>query len=737
METLHFRISSGLKNIIGRELINNKYIAIFELVKNSYDAGASFAKIRFDNLGKDDASISISDDGMGMDRDAIIQKWLFVAYSEKRNPSYRDQIKRSVAGAKGVGRFSCDRLGSKVMLSSKTKGDRIRHTIAIDWDDFERSSKDNFSDIDVQYSSADSDEDSAGTEITISSLREEWTRNDLLSLKKALSQLVNPNATAEYDPFRIILEVPSELENDSQKTEIRDKVNGEVSNNIYNEISNKTTKIEVDISNDGRTITTTMTDRGVFLFKTVEKNEFTLSDISCTLFFLNRSAKLFFTKQMGVEAINYGSVFVYKNGFRVYPYGEPGQDFFDVDQRKQQGYKRYLGTRELIGKIVINGDKNDLVETSSRNNGFIASSHLEDLKLFFFEYALRPLEKYVTQIMQWGVNDELFDGQKIENLFDSLDLVVKKIKTRTKQEAYLSNECNQSLAQSIIDKSKTPSPVDELRILAEQEENKKLIDKAKEIARREKELQKQAELARREAEKAQEALESKTAELETTKKQIGILSARADLTAQDAINAMHIMKGYAETIDSLLFEVYQESEDRRIDISGIRLFLDDMGQVCKKLMNSYNLVMRTSYSADSDYVNGDIVSFIQKYCEEFHRTLKVSIEKPAEELPKIRFNPLEFSVIIDNLIDNSCKANASEMVISFSRVADHTRIRCVDNGYGIKKEADPSRMFEAGYSTTNGSGIGLSTVRKYIEKTGGSVRVNSEYTHGFEIIMEI
>ena len=66
---------------------------------------------------------------------------------------------------------------------------------------------------------------------------------------------------------------------------------------------------------------------------------------------------------MCVEAVNYGSIFVYKNGFRVYPYGEPGSDFFDIDQRKQQGYKRFLGTRELIGQIEINGDKNNLVET--------------------------------------------------------------------------------------------------------------------------------------------------------------------------------------------------------------------------------------------------------------------------------------------------------------------------------------------------------------------------------------
>ena len=61
-EILHFKVSSGLKNIIGKELINNKFIAIFELVKNSYDAGATNVTIKFENIYSDDSKISIIDD---------------------------------------------------------------------------------------------------------------------------------------------------------------------------------------------------------------------------------------------------------------------------------------------------------------------------------------------------------------------------------------------------------------------------------------------------------------------------------------------------------------------------------------------------------------------------------------------------------------------------------------------------------------------------------------------------
>lgn len=103
---LSFRISTGLKNIIGRDLISNEYIAIFELVKNSYDAGASKVDIEFTQSQKEGAQISISDNGCGMNYEEITQKWLFVAYSEK---------KLGIAQARLTGKKSREkRLGLKV-----------------------------------------------------------------------------------------------------------------------------------------------------------------------------------------------------------------------------------------------------------------------------------------------------------------------------------------------------------------------------------------------------------------------------------------------------------------------------------------------------------------------------------------------------------------------------------------------------------------------------------------------
>src|SRR5882762_3947720 len=90
-----FRVSSALKTIIGKELITNDFIAVFELVKNSFDANATQVDITFEGLNSKNPRIIIKDNGHGMDEADLFNKWLFVAYSSKKDGAsdYRDKIK--------------------------------------------------------------------------------------------------------------------------------------------------------------------------------------------------------------------------------------------------------------------------------------------------------------------------------------------------------------------------------------------------------------------------------------------------------------------------------------------------------------------------------------------------------------------------------------------------------------------------------------------------------------------
>lgn len=282
---LQFKVSTALKSIIGKDLINDKYIAVFELVKNAYDAGAKRVDIIFENVNSPDAKLIIRDDGKGMSLSDIRDKWLFIAYSEKKKVNrkealkqnlekedYRNSIKRTTAGAKGVGRFSCDRLGAKVNLRSKTESDVETNCLEINWREFEIDDEREIKEVSVPYYSEPANGFIMGTVLEISELREPWRRLDFLTLKRALMKLINPENELSDDNFAIYLDVASELNEDRGEKRDNEKVNGKIKNDIIERLGLKTTNLEVKISESGETITTELWDRGEFIFRFEEEN---------------------------------------------------------------------------------------------------------------------------------------------------------------------------------------------------------------------------------------------------------------------------------------------------------------------------------------------------------------------------------------------------------------------------------------------------------------------------------
>ena len=113
-ENVYFHSHVNIKNIIGKELINDDNVAVMELVKNSYDAGTTTVTVEFMNLKNENINneLFIVDNGHGMSKEDILHKWLNLAYSIKRVQN--TQNNRLQAGNKGIGRFSSDRLGKNL-----------------------------------------------------------------------------------------------------------------------------------------------------------------------------------------------------------------------------------------------------------------------------------------------------------------------------------------------------------------------------------------------------------------------------------------------------------------------------------------------------------------------------------------------------------------------------------------------------------------------------------------------
>ena len=208
---MEFKISSALKDHIGRELITDDNVAIFELVKNSYDANSKNVKIIFKDVKSNNPKIFVVDNGHGMSKKDLETKWLFLAFSEKKEVNNNLINKRLMAGSKGLGRFSCDRLGSKLNIYTKVKADKNFNLLSIDWHNFEKDQLKEFKEIDVDITTTFmSMKDygiikDSGTIIEISDLRSEWDWKKMQKLKGYLQRLINPLQIPGNDSFEMEL----------------------------------------------------------------------------------------------------------------------------------------------------------------------------------------------------------------------------------------------------------------------------------------------------------------------------------------------------------------------------------------------------------------------------------------------------------------------------------------------------------------------------------------------------
>ena len=619
---MRFKISSALKDLVGKDLIINDNIAIFELVKNSYDAYATKVEITFE-----EDRIIIADNGKGMTFDDVRNKWLFLGFSAKKdgsedehgkNASYRDRIKRHYAGAKGIGRFSCDRLGQRLVLSTKDETSSKVTQIFVDWSEFEQDQRTEFAEIEIEYKYIDAniyfpDNSNSGTilEITGLSTTDKWTRKKILELKRSLEKLINP--LSETNDFQI--EIICDREKDKDFEEIannkydRDIVNGLLRNSISSIFNIKTTLIEVQLNHN--TIYTKIVDRGVEIYRISENNHAfaELKDVKISLYYLNRSAKLNFTKLMGVEPVNYGSIFLFRNGFRIMPFGQPSDDSWGLDYRAQQGNRRFLGTRDLFGRVdIITDNVNDLKEVSSREGGLIETNVSKQL-FELFKIAHRRLERYVSGVL-WGeafLRKEYFQNEiegnterkkllEADKLDETPDYVlthsigskidfIQLIKTLTKDKNVNVLYYNKSLADILtipnVTENLKPQFIADLERIAIDTNDGELLFSIDEARRKIDELQKENEIAKT---KALEA-ERKRIEAEELARLAEIARLEAERKRKEEEEQKRIAQIQAKEAEIARREAelkQKEAEHRRIEEEERRKKIEEEKKIVEK-----------------------------------------------------------------------------------------------------------------------------------------------------------
>lgn len=784
-EVLHFDVSSGLKSVLGSDLITDDEVAIFELVKNSFDADAKNVDLYFD-----DDQIIVADDGIGMSYEDIENKWLFVAYSSKKKihqqNDFRDTIsdKKYYAGSKGIGRFSSDRLGSKINLQTRSKKEpnTNTHSVNINWNNFDIDHKKHFENIDVDYSSNFKHFEfphlipnrDFGTIIRISEIKQVWDREKILRIKSALAKLINPFGS-NTDQFKIIVYSPKEKSIDEKELERIKKegsdaslnliVNGEVGNFIFSTLQEKTTFIEVSISEDGREILSTLTDRGELIYKIKEPNNYDLlstSELKCQLYFLNQSAKITFARRMGVPSVQFGSVFLFRNGFRVFPIGEDGDDWFKMDRRKQQGYARFLGTRDVIGRIDVSGSDEHFQESSSRNTGLIETPAVVQLHAFFIDFCLKRLERYVVPVT--------FVDKEDKNTSDISRLLTDPAKARVasvvaklvdNDEVNLLDYSKKLIGILNEKSSQFESSLLSLRAIAEKTKDKNLFNSLEEAEKRFNELRQSETSARLQADQEREAKEQAqqraisaenivkkvTEDLKEEKKRNLFLSSISTLDTDTILNLHHQVTIYSvdiqQQIENFIVQISSLDKVKKEDI--INAF-ERISLLNKKIMGISKFATKANFRLQSEMIEADMGEYIEQYINDVARQFllnSISVEVHSDKKEFIRkFKPIDVSVIIDNLIANARKKSlrASKVVFYISHPSKSTmHISVIDDGNGFNKDIDPlDKVFEKGFTTTEGSGLGLFHVRHVLGEMNGTIEATrNDIKNGAQFIIRI
>lgn len=797
MTKVSFRTNILLKNIIGKDLITDDNVAVLELVKNSFDAGSNVAEIIFEDIlidqtlkeykNSNKAKFILRDTGSGMSEYDLINKWLNIAYSEKK--SKKHDFNRNLAGNKGVGRFSCDRLGKSLIIYTK-KIDESLIKLSIDWTKFEKIDdiKKNIQDIFFELENISIEQYvketglkkfNSGTTLFISNLRDVWDFEKIKSLKRQLERFINPNQNFESEPFDITIQA-----NEFKKFEIglpnAEKVNGTIENRIFSELNFKATYVTSTISKDGKLITTKLTDQGNEIFTLVENNPYDLlKNIEINIYYLNPYSKAYFKRQTGIRSVDFGSIFLFINGFRIPPYGDQGNDWLGMEIRKGQGYNRFLGTREVIGRIEINGvefnDENDDFFIISNRSGVDNNKHYEQLTKndspygFYFK-TFRRLERFVVEGIKWDsskipeseiekkvLDDKKWNETKEEYKEDNLTRnkrvvsVIEKI-INVKADDIVSLSINKKIVTKLAEQQaeKVKSEIDSIvgqltnkvlssdqisQILSDLNISKKDIegfpvkeDGLGELLIEQEKLRLELQRKYEETKKLEEETKRLLDELELEKqKNTYLLTSKRNLS-EDAKGLIHNVKQTSKKSKQNAENLYNAFLENNVKKNTALKNLSTIIYNSDKALKISNLITRANFKANSDYQDVNIIKFTEQYLALYNvmfedNNISFSIKNKVEAFWK-RISILDISLVLDDLISNSIKAKAENVSITtFLDEQENLVIHFSDDGIGLAENflSKPDVIFDLGVTTTDGSGIGLNYVKNTLSKMQGKI----------------
>lgn len=708
MEKLEYIIEdSTIAEVLGVQNFSNEESAILELVKNAYDAQSPDVIVI---ISKE--QIIIEDNGIGMNRQKILESWMHVGRSDKEYIVGEGKTARVLAGSKGVGRFAIARLGAKASVFTKMKGQE-----AVLWKtDWNTNTLEPYQELKEQ-----------GTKIIIENLRDNWTEARVRNLRDFLSRTYNDDKMTiqvEYKKNReevkryfgniqlgvncvSVIRLHYQANSQMLICDIESDEFKESAQEICPKIDLKTQKIEINIADELNDMKEELTE------ETTDKEWNSLladvGDFSAELYFSLKNpstvdAEKFYYKHRLLEERYESGVVLYRNAFSISSY-EGKKDWLGFGKRSRispaaathpTGAWR-VRENQMSGKVIIDKKENRRLSDLMNRQGLVEN---DSYKLFIaiIITGISCFERYRQSIIRFIAKNNVSQEKQQPRVIDH---VIKNPEKLTE----LSSEETKLFLTELEQMKK------------ENRENKKQIDETE----------------------------------KRYKYDIRLLNmlATSGLKATSIAHEMHNDRNSIdENVDYIitalkkydLWDVVNEPENRKYMYRDIPALLQKNRRINKKIITFMDVMLSESEKEQFMPEDIDICELFKGIKSVWEKDYSwIDIQLHVEEGMKYRSARDIFRVIFDNLILNSIQQNDAENILEIHIKAEkrgrYIHMVYSDSGRGLsaKYRYDPMRILEVHEtSRRKGHGIGMWIVNNTISSSGGEVQA-IDGLNGFKI----
>ncbi len=701
--TVRFSIDARHIHRLGFELVGRQETALSELIKNAYDADATEVRIDFFEFDKPGGILTISDDGSGMSEETIRGTWMRLSTNDKELSPISERFKRSRAGRKGIGRFAVERLGKELILESAVIGEPQGVRVQFNWDDVFKP------DVDIGMLSFsiqhfDKTPEAHGTKLTIVTMRDRWTEAQLKRVWKSVILLQPPyKVRRTYRGKALVKDMG--VEPDPGFSVV---INGKNSDEARTEISisktfleQRAARISGHIDKDGLGHISVESSKLGLTDKVTLDHKFDLVGITSfevDYFIYTPEFISGFSLKTAIEvATEYGGMRIYRDGFRVLPYGESRDDWLRLAY--DTGRRNLLvpaNNNNFFGQVELASNENVLLEETSSREGLIENE------------AFVELADFVRSGLEWAAL-RVAAARERKQTAGQKDFTSTRKKPSEQVKKVFEN-ASKSATQDDAAASSVPATA----LIRVQEEVQKIVLSFEQ----DQELRVQAHLR-----------------YEELLRILASLGTSIAVFSHEIRGALNGFSGSILNLKGLLADLGAMDKAKK-PVDDVEASLSQLNDLASYVMS---LIAHTAKREKNEIavhsVINEFVSQFKHYLDTRQVEFEVAINPPY--LRTASMHRSEIDSVLFNFLTNSIKAmdrantGNRKIKISADRESEFVRIAFQDTGTGVDP-AIADKIFDAFFTTHQygddelvgpGSGLGLKIVSDIASANSGCVRI--------------